>query len=379
MVSPHGVARDIAEVGLMRMVGTLAVTLPSCALLQVLAHSRDYRQPAAAIAVWLAVLCAAAWLVPRLRTGGLAVGETAAAIAIAVAAVAAIGVARKDHVAQGSVDLAILGTVWLLVLVVMSRSAWVWIPGALIVLAVHGVVLIRDGGLNQLTLSELEAAGYITASILIAFAACRPALAAHAGMAARRASLASRSAAERAAASAIAAERQSRLAVLETEALPLLRGIADGTLDARAREVRDRCAEHAAILRHSLTGRAPGAGELVSWLEPTLRAARERGLLVTVQLIGDQGTPRPRVARAVQATVEAVISALPPHQVTLTILAPGEDVELYLTFSEPLRIVPEVTRFGLDLPAAARWNARVSVAETTNGFLEVSWRKDGAA
>jgi len=108
--------------------------------------------------------------------------------------------------------------------------------------------------------------------------------------------------------------------VLEREALPLLRGIADGTLDATASDVRDRCARHAAVLRHSLSGGAPGAGELTDGLEPTLRAARERGLLVTVQLVGDPGPASPPVARAVQATLDAVLRSLPPQQVTLTVL-----------------------------------------------------------
>ena len=71
MVSPHSATRDIAEAGLMRMVRTVAVLTPCMALIEVLANSHDYRQPAVTIAVWLVVLAAAAWLVPRLRTGGL--------------------------------------------------------------------------------------------------------------------------------------------------------------------------------------------------------------------------------------------------------------------------------------------------------------------
>ena len=75
---------------------------------------------------------------------------------------------------------------------------------------------------------------------------------------------------------------------------------------------------------------------------------------MSVQLIGDPGTPPPRLARALLATVDAVLSALPPHQVTLTVLAPGDDgeddrrrdVELYLTFDAPLRSIPDLTRFG---------------------------------
>jgi hypothetical protein len=272
-------------------------------------------------------------------------------------------------------------------------------------------------------------------------------VAVHASMAARRSSLASKSAAELAATAAIGQERRSRLAVLEKEALPLLRGLADGTLDATAADVRDSCARHAAALRHSLTGRPPGASGLAAALEAALEtalsAARERGLLVEVQLIGDPGTPPPRLARAVQATVDAVLGALPPQQVTLTVLADsghpnacdpndrdpndhdpndhdlnkgdlndggtsdedpsgrdssdedtddedtsdedtsdedpkGNDVELFLTFDAPPRGIPELTRFGLDLPAAARWRASVTAADSGGGYLEVSWRKDGA-
>ena len=128
----------------------------------------------------------------------------------------------------------------------------------------HSALLIRAEGMNPLTLSELEAAGYICAAFLIAAAVLRPTIAVHLSLAARRASLSSRSAAESAAATAIGQERQSRLAVLEKEALPLLRGIADGTLDSTASDVRERCAEHAAVLRHASPGAALDAADLTS-------------------------------------------------------------------------------------------------------------------
>ena len=381
MVSPHQVVGDVAEAGLSRMVGTIAVILPAVALIQVLANAHDYRQPAAVIAVWLAVLGAAAWLTPRMRARVLSGAETAAAIAIAIAAVTVVGAERQGRVMPGSVDLAILGTMWLLVVVVMSAPFWVSVPAALTVYAAHSALLIRAEAVNPLTMSELEAAGYICAAFLIAAAVLRPTIAVHVSLGARRASLAGRSAAERAAAAAIGQERQSRLAVLEREALPLLRGIADGTLDATARDVRDRCARHAAVLRHSLTEGAPGVGDLAGRLEPTLQAARERGLLVTVQLVGDPGPAPPRLARAVLATVDAVLRSLPPQQVTLTVLAGGEDVELYLAFDAPSPSGPDLTRLPEenDLPTAARWRATVNASEAGGGYLEVSWRKDGAA
>ena len=93
---------------------------------------------------------------------------------------------------------------------------------------------------------------------------------------------------------------------------------------------------------------------------------------MAVRVIGDPGTPLPPVARAVLAVMDAVISALPPHQVMLTVLASGHDVELYLTFSAPLLTAPDLTRFGLDVPASARWQACVGTTETGGGCLEVS-------
>jgi hypothetical protein len=381
VVSAHKVVGDMAEAGLLRMIGTIAMILPAVALVQVLANAHDYRQPAAVIAVWLAVLGAAAWLTPRMRARVLSAAETAAAIAIAIAAVTIVGAERSGHVMPGSVDLAILGTLWLLVVVALSAPARVSVPAALTVYVVHSALLIRAEGLNPLTLSELEAAGYILAAFLIAAAILRPTIAVHVSLAARRASLASRSAAESAAAAAIGQERQSRLAVLEKEALPLLRGIADGTLDPAAGDVRDRCARHAAVLRHALTRGASDAGDLASGLETALESARERGLLVTVQLVGDPGPAPPALARAILATVDATLRALPPQQVTLTVLAVGDDVELYLAFDAPSPGGPDLTQVAQQhhLPAASQWRACVNAAEDGGGYLEISWRKDGAA
>jgi len=390
MVSPQKAAWDTVEAGLTSLLRALAVVLPSLALLQVLADARDYRQPVVAVLVWVAVLGAGTWLVPRSRAGGLTTAETAAAIAIAVAAVAAIGAVHRPDSDPGHVNLAVLGTVWLLALVVMSHSARVWIPVALLVFAVEGALLFYGQGLNRLSLSQLGAAGYIIAAVLIAFAALRPTLDTHVTMAVRQAALANRAAAERAAAAAIKQERRGRLAVLEEEALPLLRGIADGTLDPADAGVREQCARHAAVLRDVLTDGAPGGasgggpggtpgGKLLAALQPTLRAAGERGLPVTVQLIGDPGSPAAPIARAVLAAIEAVLGALPPHQTRLTVLAAGDDIELYLIFSAPLRATPDLTRIGNDVPAAAGWHAALNVTETGGGFLEVSWRKDGAA
>jgi hypothetical protein len=158
------------------------------------------------------------------------------------------------------------------------------------------------------------------------------------------------------------------------EALPLLRGIADGTLDPADREVRERCARHAATLRHALTNRVPNAGGLLSELEPALHGAKARGLRVEVQVVGDPGNPVQEVAAATLAAVDGVMSALPPHPVLLTILESGDDVELYVIFDRPLRTTPDVAELRWRVPATARWLATVDVDDSGAGCLEVRWR-----
>jgi hypothetical protein len=375
VVSPHGVVQDTAEYALVRMVGLLAVVLPLGALIQVLTTLRDYHRPEVAVVVWLAMFPLAFWLVPRVRAGVLARREAVAAILFAIAAVALLGWEHRTHYAAGRIDFAILGTAWLLALVALTSPAWLWIPGALAVLAVHVLVLVYVEAASRLIVTQIEASCYIVVTVLLAFSALRPTLAAHASISAHRAVLASRSAAERGAAEAVQEDRQNMLALLEMEALPLLRGIAAGTLSPADEDVRERCARYAAALRHSLTDRAPRAGGLLAGLQPVLKAAGARGLLVDVRVIGDPGNPLPAVVRAVKDAVDAVLSELPPHQILLTVLASGSDTELYVTFDEPLRTTPDMAGSGLGLPEAAQWHAAVTADEARAGYLQIRWRK----
>ena len=349
-------------------------------LIQVLAYLREYREPAVPILVWLGLVAAALWLVPRTRAGDLTGREAAFAVAIAVTAVSLCGWADRMPGAVGSVEWSVFGTSWLLALVAVSRPAWEWVSGALAVFGAHFVSSGHVHGTAALGLTRLTASAYALAVVLIIFAAIRPTVRAQAGIAVRRAALASRSAAERAAVAAIREDRRERLALLEMEALPLLRSIADGTLDPSDSAIRERCAQHAATMRRSLTDRAPSSqGGILPALEPTLRAASARGLLVDAQMVGDPGDTAPAVADATLAAVEGIISALPPHPVTLTVLAPADDVELYVTFSEPPRTALDLKQTGQNIPTAACWRATVNVDETGAGCLEICWRKGLAA
>jgi hypothetical protein len=382
MVSHAGAVRDMTEAAVPRFAAILAAVLPVGLLVQVLAELPDYRQPAVPFAVWLSLLVAAWWVIPRTRGGGLTRRQAAVAMAVAVAAVGAVGWDRRPHSPSGVLDWSILGAVWLLALAALSRPAWEWVPGALLVLAVNGFFIVRLLGTAAPGISRLAAAAYVVVVILSVFAALRPALRVHVALAARAAELASRSAAERAAVGAIQEDRRDRFALLELEALPLLRGIADGSLDPADEEVRQKCARHATSLRRALVDRAWLGRELLAGLEPALGAARQRGLLVEVQVVGDPGLPSREVAQATLAAVGAVLGALPPQPVMLTVLAPSvlvnpgsaDHVELYLTFSQ----LPPAARAPAFAPVAggSGWRAALDVDEAGTGCLEIGWRPE---
>jgi hypothetical protein len=378
MVSGSRPAAGPQQPELPRVASTLAVIWQFAILILVLADLPDYRQPAVPVAVWLGMLAAAAWLVPRARADGLNGADAAIAIVVAVAAVILVGWDRRVNGATGTVDWSVLGTGWLLALVALSRSAWVCVSGALLVFAAHAFFTVRLLGVTPLGLARLAVTAYVLVVILVIFAALRPTLRTHAGLAARRSALASRSAAERAAMAAVQEDRRGRLALLEVDALPLLRGIADGTLDPADSEVRARCAAHAATLRRALVDRVQNAGWLLAELEPALRGARARGLPADVQVVGDPGRPVWEVASATLAAVDGVLSALPPQSVTLTVLASGNEVELYVTFSTAPDPTPDLTRLAWQVPAAARWCAAVDIDDTGTGCLEIRWHKAAA-
>jgi hypothetical protein len=383
MVSHAGEVRDVTEAAVPRFAAILAAVLPVGLLVQVLAELPDYRHPAVPFVVWLGLLMAAWWVIPRVRLGGLTRRQAAVAMAVAVASVGAVGWDRRPHSPSGVLDWSILGAVWLLALAALSRPAWEWVPGALLVLAVNGFFILRLLGTAAPGVARLTAAAYVVVVILAVFAALRPTLRVHAGLAARGAELASRSAAERAAVAAIEEDRRDRFALLELEALPLLRGIADGSLDPSGEAVRRECARHATTLRRALVDTARLGRELLAALDPALSAARRRGLHVEIQVVGDPGLPSRDVAQATAGAVGTVLRALPPQTVMLTVLVPpggaadpapgvpGPDIELYLTFRE----LPAAARATAFPPPAgpSRWRAGLDVDATGTGCLEIGW------
>ena len=372
--TPQGAVTEATESAAPRFVGAVAVALPAGLLVQTLIDHASYRHPVVPVVVWLGMLAAAAWLVPRARTGDLSNAHAAVAITAAVTAVTAIGLDRRVAGAAMNVDWTILGVVWLFALLTLTSPARVWVPGAALVTGIHSVFVVHALGFSPLGLTRLAASSYAVVSILAVFAALRPALRMQAEMAMRRAALASRSAAERAAAAAIGEVRRDRLGLLEMEALPLLRGIADGTLDPSDGAVRTRCAEHAATLRRALVDRAPQPSGLLAGLEPVLGAARERNVPAEVRVIGDLGDPGEQVVQATVAAVDRVLRALRPQPAVLTVLGSGDEAAIYLTFGQAPLTGLDVAGLGRAVPAEAAWRAALEAEDDGPGCLEVRWR-----
>ena len=268
-VTPQRAVAEATESAAPRFAGVFAIVLPAGLLFQALIDHASYRHPVVPVVVWLGMLAGAIWLVPRTRAGDLTTAHAAVAVAVAVAAVTAIDLDRQVLHAAATVDWTILGTVWLLALIALTSPAWVWVPGSALVVGIHAVFIVRELGFSPVGLSRVAASSYAVVSILAVFAALRPALRTHAEMAVRRAALASRAAAERAAVAAIDEVRRGRLGLLELEALPLLRGIADGTLDPADGMVRRQCAQHAETLRRALVDRTDHELSLIHISEPT--------------------------------------------------------------------------------------------------------------
>jgi signal transduction histidine kinase len=371
--SHGGLVQDMAESQMPRLVGVVGVLLPFILLIQALARPHDYVHPQVPVAVWLGVLAAAGWLLPRAQAGGLSSVQGWSALAVAVGASGTVTWERLTNHTTGTADWSTLGTIWLISLVALSRPARVWVTGALAVFAVHAYFVVHALGFSPVSQTRVAAGGYIMAVVLTVFAALRPTLRTHADIAARRAALANRSGAERAGAAAICRDRTGRLALLEKEALPLLRGIAQGTLDPTDPAVKERCAQYGATLRRALVDRTLDTSGLLAALGPALDTARARGLPLEIQVIGHPGPPAAEVADATLAAVDAVTGVLPPHPVSLTVLAAGDDVELYLTFSQPPADLPDLAALAATVPAAAHWSAAAETDETGAGCLEVRW------
>ena len=240
--------------------------------------------------------------------------------------------------------------------------------------AVHAAFAFRVLGMTPLGQARLAVTGYTIVVVLAVFATLRPAIRAQARVAACRSALASSAAAERAAAEAIQRDRRERLALLDIEALPLLRAIAGERLDPGDPAVRERCAWHAAALRRALVDRARPPAGLLDDLEPVLDAARDSGVPVEVQVIGDPGPVGRDVAGALDGGRQRGDSgpaAAPCHPDRAGPRGPGGTLcDLPAAAARAV----DVSQLRPAMPPPG-WQATLEVGPTGAGCLEVRWQK----
>src|SRR5260370_33366549 len=113
------------------MVGAVAVIWQLAMLIQVLNCLHDSRHPVLQVGVWLGILAAVRWLLPRARAGGLSRAQAAVAGAAAVAAAVLVGWDRRGHGDTGTGGWSVVGTAWLAGFVAPMRAAREWAPAAL--------------------------------------------------------------------------------------------------------------------------------------------------------------------------------------------------------------------------------------------------------
>ncbi|MDQ2587920.1 hypothetical protein CKY47_28815 [Saccharothrix yanglingensis] len=168
------------------------------------------------------------------------------------------------------------------------------------------------------------------------------------------------------AAAAAARNHERRYADLRHTTVPLLAGLADGTLDPRAESVRRRCAVEAARMRRLLNaGRSDGATDrVVHELGAIIDVAERHGASVHLSVRGTPGEVPEPVRRELLAPIaEALVTARSEARVTVLHVPGGVRVSVRCA-------VP-------DLPVTPPGRGEVSVVESVADgqiWLEASWR-----
>jgi hypothetical protein len=236
---------------------------------------------------------------------------------VLAASVAATATVRPDdllgieHWSFGAVG-------WVLVLLTYGEP----IPAFLGLLAVHYALTIGQvvpagtaaptlaGALNQTMLAAVFQCGACVLTAGLHRAAVTAANAWSAGEQARTgAEVASR----------LHSDRVARYRELSTTTVPLLAGLAAGTLDPAADDVRRSCAIEAARMRRLFADTAAVPDPLVHHLLACLDLAERRGVAVTFAVRGD-AVPVPRAVRLALTEAAAAALATARHKARVTLV-----------------------------------------------------------
>ncbi|PVE12812.1 hypothetical protein Y717_27640 [Streptomyces scopuliridis RB72] len=142
------------------------------------------------------------------------------------------------------------------------------------------------------------------------------------------------------------ADQRSRYRDLGRSVLPLLTGLADGTLDPGDQRVRRRCAFEAARLRRLFAERDHASDPLLHELRAGIGVAERHGVDVQLAVRG-ASAPVPRHLR--RALTEPVLAALATaeHSARATVVRGGGQVRVSVVTDAPGTDIPEPTERGV--------------------------------
>lgn len=142
------------------------------------------------------------------------------------------------------------------------------------------------------------------------------------------------------------ADQRSRYRDLGRSVLPLLTGLADGSLDPGDERVRRRCAFEAARLRRLFAERDHASDPLLHELRAGIGVAEAHGVDVQLAVRG-ASAPVPRHLR--RALTEPVLAALATaeHSARATVVRGGGQVRVSVVTDAPATDIPEPTERGI--------------------------------
>ncbi|RZQ60409.1 ATP-binding protein [Amycolatopsis suaedae] len=220
------------------------------------------------------------------------------------------------------------------VLVLMDRPVRELAAFLAVHLGVTATQVVLAGQGDRPTLVALASMTVIAGSVQLAVGAAAAALRGVAGRAARATAERERLRTRSVVAAQLRADRRARYAELDRTVVPLLRGLADGTLDPAAPRVRRDCATQAARLRRLLAERDDVADPLVHELRACAEVAERAGVAVTFAVSG-QSLPLSTAQR--RALTDPVIALLAEAvgSARITVTAHGDAVTVSVLADAP--------------------------------------------
>ncbi|WP_067469046.1 hypothetical protein [Actinomadura macra] len=274
------------------------------ALLTYLGH---FRSPPAAVAVWAAqllLIATAAILLLRRRHCSTTTTWLLAAADLATGIVMAAN-CPGDEQLKINWAWATVGLVGVLLL--MHRPAREYVALLALNAGVVLTALVAAGHLSRHDTAGFVTLLYASASIQLALIAGARVFRFSGGMAAQAAAERWELAAREAVIAEVASSRLRRYLETRTLIAPILRGLAEGTVDAADPLVRRRCATAEAMLRQLLAEQEDVPDPVLRALRPGLDQAMRRGVVIDMVRVG---VPPPMGERTVARLAEAPLAVL---------------------------------------------------------------------